>query len=174
MAEDIKILQESIEMVEVDSLEPHPENPRVGDIGAIINSMRTNGFFGALIAQKSTRRVLVGNHRLHAATWLKMPEVPVIWIDVDDVKAKKIMLADNRVSDLGSYNDDVLLGLIKDLTDEKVNVAALGYDDEDIEDIIKRASEPMELNVEAEPEKKDRVVRCPQCNFEFTPSRPGR
>ena len=100
MPEDIKILQESIEMVDTDSIDPHPENPRVGDIGAIINSMRTNGFFGALIAQKSTRHVLVGNHRLHAATWLKMPQVPVIWVDVDDVKAKKIMLADNRVSDL--------------------------------------------------------------------------
>ena len=64
--------------------------------------------------------------------------------------------------------------MIKDLTDEKVNVAALGYDDDDIEDIIKRANEPMDLEVEADPEKKDRVVRCPQCSFEFTPSRPGR
>lgn len=35
----------------VDALEPHPDNPRRGDVDAIAESIRHNGFFGAVLVQ---------------------------------------------------------------------------------------------------------------------------
>ena len=54
-------------MVPVDSLETHPRNVNQGDIGAIYESIGANGFYGAIVAQKSTGRILAGNHRYQAA-----------------------------------------------------------------------------------------------------------
>ena len=85
-------------MVAVDKLINHPNNPRQGDIGAIAVSIQENGWFGSLVAQKSSGHVLAGNHRLQAARQLDIKEVPVHWIDVDDNQALKILLADNRTN----------------------------------------------------------------------------
>lgn len=100
------------ELVPVADLEHHPRNPRIGNVDAIVESIRVNGWYGALEAQKSTRHVLVGNHRLKAARQLGMEKVPVEWLDVDDDTAVRIMLADNRTSDLGVYDTDLLADLL--------------------------------------------------------------
>lgn len=34
--------------------------------------------------------------------------VPVVWLDVDDATAKRIMLADNRTADLATYDEQIL------------------------------------------------------------------
>lgn len=57
------LLKQEFELVEVDRLKPHPENPRKGDEETIGNSIDGNKFYGACIVQRSTGHVLVGNHR---------------------------------------------------------------------------------------------------------------
>jgi len=56
-----------IKMESIDSLAHHPENPREGDIGAIVTSIKKNGWFGVVVAQKSSGYILAGNHRIEAA-----------------------------------------------------------------------------------------------------------
>ena len=102
----------SVAWVEIDQITNHPDNPRDGDVGAIITSISQNGWYGVLIAQKSTNFVLVGNHRLMAVRQLGWKQVPVIFLDVDDRRARNIMLADNRVSDKADYNEDSLAALL--------------------------------------------------------------
>lgn len=92
-------------LVPIDSLHPHPENPREGDVGAISESIRHNGFYGECIAQASTRAIAIGNHRWLAARALGMSQVPALLPDIDDDTALRWMLADNRASDLASYNE---------------------------------------------------------------------
>ncbi len=46
----------------------HPKNPRKGNVDLIIESIEENGFYGALIVQKSTGYILTGNHRFVAGT----------------------------------------------------------------------------------------------------------
>ena len=112
------------------TLELHPENPRQGDIGAIVTSIEQNGWYGTLIAQKKSRRVLAGNHRLQAALALDMKEVPVYWVDVDDTEAQRILLADNRVSDLATWDDSILVGLLEGLANDG-ELLGSGYDGDD-------------------------------------------
>ena len=117
------------------TLELHPENPRQGDIGAIVTSIEQNGWYGTLIAQKKSRRVLAGNHRLQAALALDMKEVPVYWVDVDDTEAQKILLADNRVSDLATWDDSILVGLLEGLANDG-ELLGSGYDGDDLDALL--------------------------------------
>lgn len=96
------------EVVPIESLHEFPNNPRVGDVDAIRESIRENGLRGALTVQRKGRRVLSGNHTLRAALAEGVTEVPVKWEDVDDRAAKRIVLAFNRAADLGYYDNDLL------------------------------------------------------------------
>lgn len=96
------------EVVPVGKLNEHPKNPRRGVVEAIEKSIDVNGWYGAVIAQKSTGYILAGNHRYRAAKKQGAKEIPVIWREVDDETALRILLADNRTADLGTYDEDVL------------------------------------------------------------------
>lgn len=125
---EMTILNQKTELVGVGELECHPANPRRGDLDAITESIQTNGWYGMLVAQRSTGYVLAGNHRLLAARRLGIPEVPVVWVDVDDERALRILLADNRTSDLGTYDDAELAELLKNLAAGQDGLVGTGYD----------------------------------------------
>ena len=132
---DARVVDMEIRTEKIKDLSLHPENPREGDIGAIATSIEQNGWYGTVVAQKSTGHVLAGNHRLQAAQQLGMKEVPVYWVDVDDTTAKKILLADNRTNDLASYNDDVLSELLTDLASTD-DLLGTGFDGDDLDDLF--------------------------------------
>lgn len=122
-------------MEPVDSLAPHPENPREGDVGAIVTSIKRNGWFGALVAQKGTGYVLAGNHRLQAAKICGIKEVPVFWVDCDNERARAILLADNKTSDLASWNDHTLLEILQE-ADENDYLLDTVFDKDDIQKLL--------------------------------------
>lgn len=124
------------EQVSVKKLTRHPDNARRGNVSVIKDSIKTNGFYGAVVAQKSTGRILVGNHRFQAACELGMTEVPTIWVDVDDEQARRLMIVDNRTTDIASYDDQLLLELLEQLPD----LSGTGFDNDDLLDLSARAS----------------------------------
>jgi ParB-like chromosome segregation protein Spo0J len=136
MARTPKILSEKYELVPLGELALHPRNPRKGDLKTLKQSVVVNGFYGAVVVQKSTRYILAGNHRFLAAKAAGMTEIPVVWIDVDDRTARRILLADNRTSDLGEYNDDLLAKLLEELRNEEDFVGS-GYTEEDLDKLLK-------------------------------------
>lgn len=103
------------ELVEVDRLKEHPQNPRRGVEDAIDESIEVNGWYGAVTAQKSTGYILAGNHRYRVAVRRGAEMVPTIWRDVDDETALRILLADNRTADLGEYDEELLTELLEGL-----------------------------------------------------------
>lgn len=136
------IVNESIELVAVERLEPHPRNPRKGNLEVVRESIRTNGFFGAVVAQKSTGYILAGNHRWQAARDNGMPEVPVCWVDCDEAQAARILLADNRTSDLATYDDGLLVEMLQQLMQEDQGLLGTGYTAEDLADLLGFDSSP--------------------------------
>lgn len=131
----MEIINQSTETVALDALRPHPRNPRQGDIGAIHESIRANGFYGQVVAQKSTGYILAGNHRWRAAAQAGATEIPVTWVDVDDDRALRILLADNRTNDLASYDDEALALLLKELADG-AGLGGTGYDGDDLDHLL--------------------------------------
>lgn len=167
----VGISNSSIETVDISTLKPHPKNPRKGNINAILESMRVNGFYGVLIAQKSTRYVLAGNHRLLAAKQLGIEEVPVAWVDVDKNEAMKILLADNRTNDLAQYDNDVLAELLADLklTD---TLDGTGYDSSFLDGLIDEQIETVNRTPPEDFKQFDENIetehRCPKCGYEWS------
>lgn len=106
--------------VEAARLTRHPQNPRKGDLDGIEASMRRNGWFGVVVAQRSTGHILVGNHRFIVWTErLGHESIPLVqWLDVDDETALRILAADNRTSDLGGYDEKALAELLSSLASD--------------------------------------------------------
>lgn len=63
----MKVLPSETTSVPVQSIRPHPQNPRKGDVRSIGRSIEAHGFYGRVIVQKSTGYILAGNHRYIAA-----------------------------------------------------------------------------------------------------------
>jgi hypothetical protein len=101
-----------IERVPVGSLEFYPGNPRRGNVKVIAASLAENQQYAPLVVQASTRYVLAGNHTLKAAVSLGWDEIDVVLVDVDDQRARKILLSSNRTPELGDGYDDGELALI--------------------------------------------------------------
>lgn len=132
-----------VESVPIDVLKPHPRNPRQGDVGAIVQSIEANGLYRPLYVQRSTNYILAGTHTWRALKALGADSAPVIYLDVDDKRAIRILLADNRTSDLGSYDAGILESL---LADTSTDLAGTGYDLDDVERMLKKATEPLEFS----------------------------
>ena len=114
-----------------------PGNPRQGDIGAVSESMRVNGIYQPIIVNKGTHtgrplEIIAGNHRAQAAQQLGHDTVPAIVLDVDDEQAARIALADNRTSDLATYDTDALLVMLQQLPD----LTGTGYDGDDLDALL--------------------------------------
>jgi ParB-like chromosome segregation protein Spo0J len=117
------------------SLNEHPSNPRIGDVESVKNSIRKNGFFGTIVVQESTNYVLAGNHRLKAVTQLGFDSIPATFVDVDDEQAMRILLADNRTSDLGTYDEEALTELLEHLASTDDGLDGTGYDESFLSDV---------------------------------------
>ena len=128
------VMADNVERVKVEELIPYPDNPRRGDIKAIAGSLKENGQFRPLIVQKSTGYVLGGNHTLAAARELKWKTVQVVYVDVEEDEARRIVVADNRTSDLASYDAEVLTRVIQALDRPSVGT---GYSTSDINSLLK-------------------------------------
>ncbi len=103
-------------------LNPYYKNARRGDIDAIAESLKTLGQFKPLVVNLGTltgrpNEILAGNHTAQAAAKIGMAELQVAWVDVDEETAAKIVVADNRTSDLSSYDNAALADLLGGLTD---------------------------------------------------------
>lgn len=91
-----------------DVIKPHPRNPNHGDDAVVAESVDVNGWYGAVIAQRSTGYILAGHTRWRVALQKNATEIPVIWRDVDDETALKILLADNETAKK-AWMDEALL-----------------------------------------------------------------
>jgi ParB-like chromosome segregation protein Spo0J len=121
--------------VSLDRLREHPENPRRGDLRSLEESVTTLGFYGALYVQEGTGYVLAGNHRYRQLRLLGASAVDVIWLQVDAATARKILLVDNRVGDLGTYDTQALARVLDDLLTTD-SLAGTGYSVADLDALL--------------------------------------
>ncbi len=152
------IVNERYERVPVDAIRTHPRNPRRGDVDVIAESITKNGFYGAVVVQRSTGYILAGNHRYLAARKAGLTEIPVLFVDVDDKTARRILVADNRTSDLAGYDDSALVEILKELRLEQ-DLIGSGFSSSDVDSLIAELTEPNldEVVEQSEDETEDAV-----------------
>lgn len=108
-------------------LKPHPNNPNRGSVNDLAESLEEFGQYRAILANKDFT-ILAGHHVVQAAKNLGIKTLRVDVIDCDEKTAMKIMLADNRLAELGAGADlDILF---KDLDELDGDLLGTGFDDE--------------------------------------------
>jgi hypothetical protein len=138
-------LLDKIVRVNVDLIEQYPGNPRVGDIEAIMESLAENQQFAPIVVQQSTGYIVSGNHTYRAACELGWDEIDVVYVDVDDIQAKRILLAANKIADRGTYDERLLADLLSDILDESdALLEGTGYTTDEVDDLL-AASTAFEL-----------------------------
>jgi len=126
----------------VAELHTYHRNPRVGNVAAIRQSLRVNSQYKPIVVNAGTytgrpNEVLAGNHTLIGAREEGWETIQGVTVDVDEDQAGRIVAADNRTSDLGSYDDRLLAELLEDLPD----LDGTGYDPGDLDDLRAKLEE---------------------------------
>jgi site-specific DNA-methyltransferase (adenine-specific) len=125
-------------IVDIDSVQTHPKNVRQGDIGAISESLKAHGQYRPIVVDRRTNRILAGNHTWKAAKALGWQQIAAGYVETkDDDEALRILLADNRTTDLASYDDSGLAELLKQLSDTDIGLEGTAFDGDDLDALLK-------------------------------------
>jgi hypothetical protein len=123
--------------VKIEELKQYPNNPRRGNTKLIAESLSEYGQYKPIIVNKLNNEILVGNHTYAAAKTLGWKEIEVTYIEVDAETAAKIVLVDNRATDLSGYDNNALLELLERLND----LEHTGYGEDEYDDVLARIEE---------------------------------
>lgn len=127
--------------VSVDELHAHPQNPNRGDVDALAQSLDTFGQYRAIVAHIDGT-ILAGHHLWQAAKARGHTTIRVEFIDCDEQTARRILVADNRLADLGPGVDpSLLLAVLNDLD----ILEGTGYSDEDLALLDRQQNPPQPL-----------------------------
>jgi len=136
------------EWVKLDTLKHHPDNPRRGNVDVIRESLRANGIIRPIVVSRRTRHVLAGNHTMKAARAEGIDALPVVWLaDLTPAQERKILLADNRTSDLGDYDGEILAAILGQMREED-ELLGTGYSDADVEALLTAVTHPTDEDLE--------------------------
>ena len=120
----------------VESLKPLERNPRQGDVAAIKASYSQFGQLKPIVAvedEDGKFTVIAGNHQLRAAKELGWQEIAVAVVSLSEQEALAFALADNKISELGSNDGELLFDLISEVSSSDFIqddlFDAIGWDD---------------------------------------------
>lgn len=129
----------AIEHVPLDDLQPDPANPRhitSSELEALTRSISEFGLIDPILARRADGTVIGGHQRLLAARKLGLKEVPVIYLDLTEEKARLLNVALNKIS--GSFDQELLARLLADLAaTPDVDLTLSGFDEREIGQLLK-------------------------------------
>lgn len=150
MAEELKIVTKKIK-----DIIPYFNNPRKNEkaIDAVMHSIEEFGFKNPIIIDKDGV-IISGHTRRLAAIKLGLREVPCIVDDhLSEEQVKAFRLADNRVAEIATWDDDLLKEEMRNVLDMDLDI--YGFDIGNIEDIMQEETGIM-------------THKCPKCGCEWT------
>jgi len=114
----------TINYLPVSFLKPNPQNPRKHSdrqIKLLAKSIKSFGFITPALVDKDNN-VIAGHGRTLAARLLGMREVPTIRLDhLTEAQTKAFMIADNRLTELAVWDDQLLAEQLKMLSEQDLN-----------------------------------------------------
>lgn len=117
------------EMIDISELHPYENNARThseSQLEAICNSIKEFGFINPVIIDENNM-ILVGHGRIEASKRLGMTQAPFRRVtNLTDDQKKAYILADNRLSDLGGWDEEMLA---QELESISLDMSAFGFED---------------------------------------------
>ena len=131
-------MEHSINYQILEQIKPNENNPKEHDIEEIIRSFKRFGFTNPLIVDSNTGKLVAGHGRLEALKYLKAREqqapdgikennndwlVPTIErAFLNENEAMAYIIADNKLTEVGDWNNEKLSDMVNELLDNDVNL----------------------------------------------------
>ena len=139
MSSEFRKRQLAIELLATTALVPNPRNARKHprrQINKIARSIETLGWATPLVIDEDNV-VLCGNGRLEAAKELGLVEVPCVrLIDLNEPEKTALALADNKLGDGSSFDDDMVKSLLTELASIDFDMVVTGFEAGEVDFIV--------------------------------------
>lgn len=105
-----------IKSVKLSEISPYYDNPRdnTNAVEPTKESIKRFGYVKPILVDKAGV-IIAGHTRYVAAYQLGMEFVPVVYSDMDDEKAKKYRILDNKLAEKSSFDEDQLLEELRNM-----------------------------------------------------------
>ena len=128
-----------IELWPTDGLVPYAKNARTHSpeqVAQIAASIAEFGF-NAPILVDSNAGIIAGHGRLLAARKLGLAEVPVVVLDhLSETQRRAYVIADNKLALNAGWDEKILAAELRDLESDGMDLALVGFSDEELEDLL--------------------------------------
>ena len=155
-------LAKRIELWPLDRLVPYARNARTHSdeqIAQIAASIAEFGFNNPVLVDTSAG-IIAGHGRVLAARKLGLEQVPVVVLDhLSETQKRAFIIADNRISDNADWDDAILRGELAELKDAELDLALLGFSDDDLAALL--AEVAPEAAVPGEEEAPEEIPEAP-------------
>ena len=122
---------ESIQEVAVDDLVPYLNNAKqhgAEQVDLIARSIEEFGFLNPILID-ADKNIIAGHGRLMAAKQIGLETVPCINVEgLSEAQYKAYVLADNRLTELGEWNMDLVNEELKALQDLDFDISLTGFE----------------------------------------------
>lgn len=148
--------EREIQYCNPEELIPYEKNPRDNRaaLDAIELSIEEYGFTNPILVNEE-KVILAGHTRREAAILAGLERVPYIVVDgLTEAQQKAYRLADNKLSELSIWDEDLLKEELEDLLDEDYDISLTGFSDVDLTDLLKDEEDLEDIEPEEPKEKK--------------------
>lgn len=155
-------------LVPISEVMPYENNANNGDVDIVRDSIQTNGFYGAIIAQKGFGTIIAGHTRYEALLSLGSEWIPVIWVETSNVSAARMRLVDNRSTRMGRDDPGLLLEELQSIleADADLMLTGTGFLESDLEAIRALLEEPLDFDEEEFAKQRgSKTFECPKCGW---------
>ena len=139
-----------------EELIPYEKNPRDNRLAIddVVRSIEEYGFTNPILVNEE-KVILAGHTRREAAILAGMEIVPYIVVDgLTEAQQRAYRLADNKLSELALWDEDLLKEELEDLLDADYDLSLTGFSDVDLTDLLKDEEDLEDIEPEEPKEKK--------------------
>lgn len=153
--------------IKINDLKLYEKNSKIHSnyqVELLKKSIEEFGFVNPILIDEHNN-VIAGHGRIEAAKQLKIKELPCIVVDgLTDIQRRAFIIADNRLSELGEWDEEIVARELKDLKESGFDTDLTGflYDDMDFSFLDEK---PKEKKTRKPSEKTN--CECPRCKCIF-------
>lgn len=175
-----------IEYIALEDLRRHPRNPKAHDLGALHTSVNRFGYVTPVLIDERTGYLVAGHGRIDTLAQLKasgkqppariearngdwyVPVVRGVAFNSDS-EVEAYLVADNRMTELGGWNEPELAALLQDLAaEDEALLEATGYDAEDLQALLDELTPLAPEDFGAYDEDIETAYCCPKCGYKWS------
>ena len=141
-----------LEIWKIGLLQPYDKNARIHkpeQVTKIAKSIEQFGWTIPILISKEGE-IIAGHGRLMAAEQLELKKVPVMIEDyMTEAQRRAYRLADNKLTEMGKWDETLLATEIQDLINSPIDMDALGFSQEEVDNLLEPETKPHYKEVDA-------------------------